>query len=69
MAEIKKKLELVVDIDNPVEEIKECVVAISMFHGPQQLDVLKEIELWLGKTIGDAEARQLNTEQETQGPA
>ena len=57
MAEIKKKLELTVDIDKPVEEIKECIIGISIFHGPNQLAILKDVELWLGKTIEEAEAK------------
>lgn len=69
MADVKKKLEITIDVDNPIEEIKECIIAVSIFQGAQQLDVLREIELWLGKSIEDAEAKQLNTEQETQGPA
>lgn len=67
MAEVKKKLEITIDVDNPIEEIKECIIAVSMFQGAQQLDVLKEIELWLGKTIEDAESKKQN--QDTpQGP-
>jgi hypothetical protein len=58
MAEIKKRLDISVNIDQPIEEIKECIIAISIFHGPQQLDILREIELWLGKTISDAENMQ-----------
>jgi hypothetical protein len=60
VATIKKKLEIAVDIDNPVEEIKECIIAISIFNGPQQLDVLKKVEIWLGETI--IEAERLNKE-------
>lgn len=65
MAEIKKKLEILVDIDNPVEEIKECIIGISVFHGSQHLTILKEIELWIGKTIEGAESvKQKATESE-----
>ncbi|MGG1637236.1 hypothetical protein [Paenibacillus sp. NRS-1760] len=67
MADIKKKLELVVDVDNPVEEIKECIIAISMFHGSQQVNILREIEMWLGKTIEGAESKKQNQES-SQGP-
>lgn len=55
MAEIKKKLEILANVDNPVEEIKECVIAISIMHGPGQLEILKQIEMWLGETITAAE--------------
>lgn len=58
MAEMKKKLELTVDVDKPVEEIKECIIGISIFHGPNQLAILKEVELWLGQTIEEAERKQ-----------
>jgi hypothetical protein len=61
MAEIKKKLDISVDIDKPVEEIKECIIAISIFHGPKQLEVLKQVEMWLRETI--VEAERLNKEQ------
>ncbi|ANY70403.1 hypothetical protein BBD42_30830 [Paenibacillus sp. BIHB 4019] len=57
MAKVKKLLEFTVDVDNPIEEIKECMIGISIFHGTGQLEILKEIELWLGKTIEEAEAR------------
>ncbi len=55
MAEIKKKLEILANVDNPVEEIKECVIAISIMHGPGQLEILKQVEMWLGETITAAE--------------
>jgi hypothetical protein len=65
MAEMKKKLEISVDIDKPIEEIKECIIAISIFHGPAQLDILKEVELWLGKTITEAEKKQIEQRDKT----
>jgi hypothetical protein len=55
LAEIKKKLEILANVDNPVEEIKECVIAISIMHGPGQLEILKQVEMWLGETITSAE--------------
>ncbi|MHA7963510.1 hypothetical protein ACX93W_05135 [Paenibacillus sp. CAU 1782] len=55
MAEIKKKLEILANVDNPVEEIKECVIAISIMHGVGQLEILKQVEMWLGETITAAE--------------
>lgn len=55
MAEVKKKIEILAEVDRPVEEIKECIIAISIFHGENQLEILKEIELWLGKMIEEAE--------------
>jgi hypothetical protein len=58
MAEVKKKLEITVDIDKPIDEIKECIISISIFHGAQQIEILKEIEIWLGKTIEDAESKK-----------
>lgn len=51
MADIKKKLEILVDVDAPIEEIKECIIAISIMHGTKQLEILKEVEMWLGETI------------------
>lgn len=57
MAEIKKKLEILANVDKPVEEIKECIIAISIMHGANQLAILKEIELWLGETITEAEGQ------------
>lgn len=62
MAGVKKKLEITIDVDNPIEEIKECIITVSMFQGAQQLNVLKEVELWLGKTIEDAESKKQNQE-------
>ncbi len=58
MAEMKKKLEISVEIDKPVQEIQECIIAISIFHGPKQLEVLKQVEMWLGETITEAERQQ-----------
>jgi len=63
MAAIKRLLELTVNIETPVEEIKEIVIAISICHGPNQMAILKEIELWLGKTIEDAEAKSKQPEK------
>lgn len=54
MAEIKKKLEILADVDSPIEEIKECIIAISIMHGSKQLEILKEVEMWLGETIEQA---------------
>ncbi|HIW31466.1 MAG TPA: hypothetical protein IAA29_01660 [Candidatus Paenibacillus intestinavium] len=54
MADIKKKLEMLVDVDQPIEEIKECIIAISIMHGSQQIEILKEVEIWLGETIEQA---------------
>lgn|GEM_PF-3243997 len=54
MADIKKKLEMLVDVDQPIEEIKECIIAISIMHGAKQLKILKEVEIWLGETIEQA---------------
>lgn len=67
MADIKKKLDISVDIDKPIEEIKECIIGISIFHGPNQLAILKEVELWLGKTIEDAETRSKQQERHEVG--
>ncbi|KIL35182.1 hypothetical protein SD71_16295 [Cohnella kolymensis] len=67
MAEIKKRLDISVNIDQPIEEIKECIIAISIFHGPQQLDILREVELWLGKTISDAENKQKEANKQSIG--
>jgi hypothetical protein len=55
LAEIKKKLEILANVDHPVEEIKECVIAISIMHGPGQLEILKQVEMWLGETITEVE--------------
>jgi len=57
MAAIKRLMEMTVNAEAPVEEIKEVIIAISICHGPNQLAILKEIELWLGKTIEDAKAK------------
>ncbi|OUS75358.1 hypothetical protein B1748_17935 [Paenibacillus sp. MY03] len=54
------------DLDNPVEEIKECVIAISIMHGERQIDILKAVELWLGETITNYEKQQEQPQQETE---
>ncbi|GBG06346.1 hypothetical protein PAT3040_00871 [Paenibacillus agaridevorans] len=64
MAEIKKKIEILADVDNLVEEIKECVIAISIMHGERQIDILKAVELWLGETITNFEKQQESLQEE-----
>ncbi|MCR8656922.1 hypothetical protein [Paenibacillus endoradicis] len=54
MAQISKKLEILADVDQPIEEIKDCIIAISIMHGAKQLEILKEVEMWLGETIEQA---------------
>lgn len=65
MADIKKKLELLVDVDNPVEEIKDCVIAISIMHPSNQLEILKQVEIWIGETIEAAESKLKVSEEQT----
>ena len=64
MANIKKKLEMLVDVDQPIEEIKECIIAISIMHGSQQMEILKEVEMWLGETIENATPKKVDENKE-----
>ncbi|PWW06342.1 hypothetical protein DFQ01_103244 [Paenibacillus cellulosilyticus] len=58
-------LELVVDTANPVEEIQACIATISLQHGPKQLQILKDIEMWLSETIIEMEIKQSSLEKPT----
>ncbi|WP_391574787.1 hypothetical protein [Cohnella sp.] len=70
--ELRQKIDLLnIDVTKPVDEIKEAVIAISIFSGPNQIEVLKQVEMWLGETIEEAEkeqAKQQNPEV-NEGPA
>jgi len=51
VAKVSPKLEILVDLERPVEEIKSCIAAIVNCHPDKQLEILREVELWMGETI------------------
>lgn len=42
---------LEVDLTQPVEEIKECILALMNTRPGQQIQILKEIDIFIGETL------------------
>ena len=55
MAKVMPKLEILVDLTNPVAEIKESIMAIVNSHPGRQFELLQELDLWLCETIASVE--------------
>lgn len=66
MAEVKKLIQLTVDSSKPVEEIKACLIAISLEHGANQLSILQEVDIWLGNVIAEAEKKNAELQNHTE---
>jgi hypothetical protein len=54
------KLEMLADLSQPVPEIKEAIMHIVNSHPGKQLELLQELDLWLGETITNIE-KQIET--------
>lgn len=55
MPKVTPKIELLIDLNNPVEEIKGCIMAIGNAHPGKQLEILQQVDLWLGEQVGKIE--------------
>mgnify|MGYP000751780767 FL=1 len=51
MAIVTSKMEILVDLNKPVEEIQVCIAAITNSHHGMQLDILRQTDMWLGEQI------------------
>jgi|GEM_PF-6119598 hypothetical protein len=59
----KVLMELIIDPSNPVEELKACIATVSLQHGTGQLAILKDLDLWLGRSIEEIESRNMLEQQ------
>lgn len=56
MPNIIPKVELLVDLTNPVEEMKACIsVIVNAQHPEKRLEVLQGIDLWVGEATARLE--------------
>ena len=67
MAIVTSKMEILVDLNKPVEEIQVCIAAIVNFHHGMQMDILRQTDMWLGEQIErleeDMRNQQIKAEQ------
>jgi hypothetical protein len=63
---VSHKLELLVDLDNPIEEIKGCILAIVTAHPNKQLEILNQLDMWMGETVSSIEQAVQVKEQSEQ---
>jgi len=55
MAQVTPKLEILIDLSKPSEEITQCIAAIVNSHPGKELEILNKVDLWLGETISGLE--------------
>ncbi|MDF2652497.1 MAG: hypothetical protein K0Q73_8302 [Paenibacillus sp.] len=60
MAKVTPKLEIVIDLERPYEEILACIAEIIKPHQGKQLEILQKVDLWLGETISAVESEIAN---------
>lgn len=65
MASVTPKMEILVDLSKPVEEIQTCIAIIVNAHPGKQLDILHQVDLWLGEQIIKVEEGTKQTPTET----
>jgi hypothetical protein len=58
MPKITPMLEALLDSTKPVEELKALIVTMANGHPGKQLDIFKQLEMWLGETITNIEKQQ-----------
>jgi hypothetical protein len=63
MANVTSKLEILVDLSKPVEEIQVCIMVIANSNQGKQLEILQQVDLWLGEHIGKIE-QELKKQQQ-----
>lgn len=56
MAQYKPKAEVLIDLSQPAEELKQVITAITASHQVNQLAVMMELHAWLGDVIEQIEA-------------
>jgi hypothetical protein len=57
MPKVTPKIELLIDLSNPVEETKGCIAAIVNAHLGKELEILNQVDLWLGQEITNLEKK------------
>lgn len=58
MAKVTRKLEILVDLDQPVEEIKVCILQIVNNNPNIIKELLEEVDTWLGEMLAGIEKGQ-----------
>jgi hypothetical protein len=58
MAVVTPKIEFLLDSTKPVEELKVVILTMANPHTGKQLEILKELDLWMGEVICNIEKQQ-----------
>ncbi|MCU6797988.1 hypothetical protein OB236_38275 [Paenibacillus sp. WQ 127069] len=53
MAQYTPKADIVIDLTRPVEELQQVILLAT--YGPEQHELLKQLDLWLGETLSKIE--------------
>lgn len=61
MAQSTPKLEILIDLSKPAEEIIHCIALIANAHPGKQQEILQQVDLWLGETLAKVEEEQVNS--------
>ncbi|MCY9599723.1 hypothetical protein M5X16_28660 [Paenibacillus chitinolyticus] len=64
MAIVKTKLEILVDLSDPVEEIKSCIVAIVNQHPAKQKEIMLQVDTWVGEALAQMSLHESGEEKE-----
>lgn len=58
MAKFTPKLEALIDLDQPVEEIKQTILQIVNSFPGKQKELLEEVDTWLGEVLANIDKGQ-----------
>lgn len=64
MAKFTPKLEALIDLDHPVEEIKLTIMQIVHSFPGKQKELLEEVDTWLGEVLANIDKEQKKIAEE-----